>query len=208
MDYSEQTKNIYNNIADEFDNSRCRIWTCVKKFLDEFEPFSTLLDVGCGNGKNMLYRNDLIFKGIDFSHKLVSICKNKNLDVIEASMCNIPFEDNLFDGSIVIASYHHLSNDIERKQSLDEIYRTLKIGSKTLIVTWAIEQPLESKFHFTKSDEIVKWKSVNNPHIVYNRYYHIYAEKELSNEIIRLKPEFKIIYEYLEKGNWVICLQK
>jgi ubiquinone/menaquinone biosynthesis C-methylase UbiE len=49
----------------------------------------------------MLYRTDLIIKGIDFSHKLISICKNKNLDVIEASMTNIPFEDNIFDGAIV-----------------------------------------------------------------------------------------------------------
>jgi SAM-dependent methyltransferase len=208
MDYSKQTKHIYNEIANEFDNSRYRVWPCVKKFLDIFEPSNIILDIGCGNGKNMLYRNDLIIKGIDFSDKLVSICKNKGLDVVEASMTSIPFEDNTFDGGIVIASYHHLSNDIERKQALDEIYRILKIGSSILIVVWAIEQPAESKFHFTKSDEIVKWKSVHDSTIVYDRYYHIYAKDELREEISRLKPEFKIIDEYIEKGNWVISLKK
>jgi len=208
MDYSEQTKYIYNEIANEFDNSRYRVWPCVKKFLDTCKSSNTILDIGCGNGKNMLYRNDLILKGIDFSHKLVSICKNKGLDVIEASMTNIPFEDNTFDGAIAIASYHHLSNDIERKQALYEIYRILKINASILIVVWAIEQPADSKFNFTKSNEIVIWKSVNDSNIVYNRYYHIYAEKELAEEISRLKPEFNIIYEYLEKGNWIICLRK
>ena len=98
MEISEQTKEIYNEISSRFDISRVRIWPCVKKFLDSFDKDSLLLDVGCGNGKNMLYRNDLNFKGIDYSIKLVEICKNKNLDVIEASMTNIPFENNIFDG--------------------------------------------------------------------------------------------------------------
>ena len=207
MEYSVQTKEIYNNIAKRFDTSRVRIWPCVKKFLDTFPSSSLLLDVGCGNGKNMLYRSDLIFYGIDFSIKLVEICKNKNLNVNEASMTNIPFDNNYFDGIIVIASYHHLSNDIERKQTLDEIYRVIKPGGRILMVVWAMEQPEDSKFHFTKTDELVSWYSVESK-ITYNRYYHIYSKGELVEEIKRLKPEFFIEYEYLEKGNWVVSLKK
>ena len=207
MEISEQTKEIYNEISTRFDISRFRIWPCVKKFLDTFLPSSTLLDVGCGNGKNMLYRTVLYFKGIDFSIKLVEICKNKNLDVIESSMVNIPFNDNIFDGIIVVASYHHLSNDIERKQTLDEIYRVVKFGGKVLIVVWAMEQPSDSKFNFNKSEEMVKWNSVSNNKTFY-RYYHIYSKGELVQEINKLKPEFLIEYEYLEKGNWIVCLKK
>jgi len=208
MDYSEQTKYIYNEIASEFSNTRHRVWPCVKKFLNDFDSSSRILDIGCGNGKNMLYRNDIIFNGIDFSHKLVRICIDKGLNVQEASMTSIPFESNQFDGAIVIASYHHLSNDTERKQALDEIYRILKLNALALIVVWAIEQPLDSKFIFTKKDEIVKWKSINPPYNIYERYYHIYAKNELKEEILRLKPEFTIIDEYLEKGNWVLTCKK
>ena len=207
MEYSEQIKEIYNEIANRFDISRVRIWPCVKKFLDTFKQNDLLLDVGCGNGKNMLYRNDLKFKGLDFSSKLIEICKNKNLDVIESSMTNIPLNDNYFDGIIVIASYHHLSNDYERTQTLNELYRVLKNGGKVLIVVWAMEQPDESTFHFTKTDEFVKWYSKENDKTYY-RYYHIYKNGELEEEINRLKPEFKTEYIYLEKGNWVICLEK
>jgi len=207
MNYSEHNKEIYNEIANRFDVSRVRIWPCVKKFLDSFDKDSLLLDVGCGNGKNMLYRNDLNFKGIDYSIKLVEICKNKNLDVIESSMTNIPFESNIFDGIIVIASYHLLSTDEERKQTLDELYRVVKNDGRILIVVWAIEQPDDSTFHFTKSDELVKWYSKENDKTFY-RYYHIYAEGELQKEITKLKPEFNIEYIYLEKGNWVISLRK
>ena len=207
MEISDKTKEIYNEISSRFDITRVRIWTCVKKFLDTFLQSSTLLDVGCGNGKNMLYRTDLIFKGIDFSIKLVEICKNKNLDVIESSMTSIPFSDNLFDGIIVVASYHHLSNDSERKKTLDELYRVVKPGGQVLIVVWAMEQPNDSKFHFSKSEEMVKWYSVSNNKTFY-RYYHIYSKGELVQEINKLKPEFLIEYEYLEKGNWVVCLKK
>ena len=207
MEYSQQTKEIYNEIEDTFNTSRIRIWTCVKKFLDNFQSTSILLDVGCGNGKNMLYRPDLNFKGIDFSNKLVEICKNKNLDVIEASMTQIPYEENYFDGLIAVASYHHLSNDDERKQTLDEMYRVIKVSGSALIVVWAMEQPDDSNFHFTKSEELVKWNYVDKNKIFY-RYYHIYSKGELGLEIKRLKPEFIIEYEYWEKGNWIICLRK
>jgi ubiquinone/menaquinone biosynthesis C-methylase UbiE len=207
MKISEQTKEIYNEISSRFDISRVRIWPCVKKFLDTFTQSSTLLDVGCGNGKNMLYRTDLNFKGIDFSIKLVEICRNKNLDVIESDMTSILFCDNIFDGIIVIASYHHLSNDIERKSTLDELYRVVKPGGQVLIVVWAMEQPDDSKFNFTKSEEMVKWYSVSN-NKTFHRYYHIYSKGELVQEINKLKPEFLIEYEYLEKGNWVVCLRK
>lgn len=205
MEYNHQTKEIYNEIADSFNTSRYSVWPCVKKFLDIFPSSSLLLDVGCGNGKNMLYRTDLNFKGIDFSIKLVEICKNKNLDVVESSMTQIPYPSNLFDGILTIASYHHLSNDLERRQTLDELYRVVKTGGTVLIVVWAMEQPDDSKFNFTKSDELVKWKL--NDKILY-RYYHIYSKGELVHEIKRLKPEFLIEYEYLEKGNWVVCLKK
>jgi ubiquinone/menaquinone biosynthesis C-methylase UbiE len=207
MEYSQQTKEIYNEIAEYFNITRYTVWPCVKKFLNNFQPSSKLLDVGCGNGKNMLYRTDLNFKGIDFSIKLVEICKNKNLDVIESSMTQIPYQSEYFDGIITIASYHHLSNDLERRQTLDELYRVVKTGGTVLIVVWAMEQPDDSKFHFTKSDELVKWESVKNKKTFY-RYYHIYSKGDLVKEIKRLKPEFLIEYEYLEKGNWVVCLKK
>lgn len=207
MQYNEQIKHFYNEVADYFNVSRVRIWTCVKIFLDSFQSNSLLLDVGCGNGKNMLYRKDLFFKGIDFSIKLVEICKNKNLDVQESTMTKIPFNNNTFDGIIMIASYHHLSTDLERKETLNEIYRILKKGGRVLIVVWAMEQQKDSKFNFTKSEELVSWNSIKNNKIYY-RYYHIYSKDELVKEINKLKPEFILEYEYLEKGNWIVCLKK
>ena len=134
------TKEIYNLIADEFDLYRVKVWPCVGTFLRKCNSSDLLLDIGCGNGKNIIGNMHLNFKGLDFSEKLVSICQSKNLDVVEASMTSMPYEDNMFDGFIAVASYHHLSNDNDRMKTLNEMYRVLKPGGRGLIVVWASEQ--------------------------------------------------------------------
>ena len=200
------TKEIYNMIADEFDIYRVKVWPCVSEFLKNFNSNSMILDIGCGNGKNIVGNPHLNFKGIDFSEKLVSICQSKNLDVLLASMTSIPYKDNMFDGFIAVASYHHLDNDDERKNTLNEMYRILKPKGIGLIVVWAMEQGNKSKFKFTKRDEMVSWKARNGDE--YMRYYHIYSKNDLVDEINNLEPRFKIIEEGWQAGNWYVVIQK
>jgi ubiquinone/menaquinone biosynthesis C-methylase UbiE len=175
----------------------------------EIEKGSFVADIGCGNGKYMNYRNDINMKGIDISIKLVEICQMKGFDVIKASMIDIPFDNNTFDGIICIASYHHLNNDDDRKKTLDEIYRILKPGGIAFIEVWGIVQTLPNKNaeNFTKNANLVKWTSVKTGQIFY-RYYNIYSEGELNNEITKLKPEFNIIDSDYEKGNYYIKIMK
>ena len=201
-----QTKEIYNSIANEFDLYRVKVWPCVKKFLDNFNNTHLILDIGCGNGKNIIGNSHLNIIGIDFSEKMVEICKNKNLNVICSSMTSIPYNDNKFENFIAVASYHHLDNDIDRMMALNEMYRILKKNGTGLITTWAMEQGVRSKFKFTKSDETVLWKSPTG--VVYNRYYHIYKAGELTDEINRLEPRFSIIEEGWEKGNYYVVVKK
>ena len=201
---------FYNTIADEFDKTRVRLWTCVKNYLDTFEKNSYILDIGAGNGRYMTYRDDLIMKGIDISIELVKICKNKNLDVIHGNMTNLPFENNTFDGLMSIASFHHLDNEEDRKKTLDEMHRVLKVGGKCFIEVWAKEQndnANKNTLEFKKNDNFGQWKSIKTNEIYY-RYYNIYSNNELMEEIIRLKPEFKINTFGYEKGNYYIILEK
>ena len=210
------TKEIYNNIADEFDLYRVKVWPCVARFLNQFNNDDIVLDIGCGNGKNMLNRMNM--KGIDLSNRLVEICKNKNLDVVEASMTSIPFDNDMFDAFIAVASYHHLNNDNDRMKTLNEMYRILKKRGRGLIVVWAREQTDKNKSRPSRIfngprgnnmygyDENVLWKSMNN--INYNRYYHVYAKDDLMNEINSLEPRFKINNIIFEKGNWAVEVVK
>ena len=196
---------IYNKIAKDFDRTRYKVWNRVATFLDSLEPNTRVLEVGCGNGKNMLYRNDLQMSGIDISDEQVSICKEKGLDVEKSNMTKLSFSNSEFDSIICIATYHHLDNDEERAQALKEIYRVLKKSGRVMICVWAMEQPSNTKHRFTKSDELVSWKIDNE---TYYRYYHIYKEKELEEEIRSLCPEFTTESVFYHCGNWYIVLSK
>ena len=196
-------KTVYNNIARDFSRTRFKVWPSVGTFLDSFPNNSSILDIGCGNGKNMLYRNDLNLTGIDISTELLKICKDKDLNVVESSMTDIPLKSQSYDGIIAIASYHHLTNDDDRKKALDEMYRLLKDKGTALITVWAMEQGPGSRNVFTKADEMVKWTDKYTG-VVYERYYHIYSKGDLVREINRLKPEFKIISEKYDTSNWYV----
>jgi ubiquinone/menaquinone biosynthesis C-methylase UbiE len=202
---------FYNLMADEFDKTRVRLWGCVKTYLDSFKSNSFILDVGCGNGKYMSYRSDLIIKGVDISIELVKICRNKGFDVCQGNMTNLyQFDDNTFDGLLAVASYHHLDNEEDRKKALEEMYRVLKIGGRCFIEVWAKEQTTNDNKHtsqFTNNNNLVKWTSSKTGEVYY-RYYNIYSNNELLEEVIKLKPEFKVIEYGFEKGNYYIILEK
>ena len=51
---------VYNQIAHNFSDTRHTPWPRVVAFLRTFSPGAFVLDVGCGNGKYMNTRNDLV----------------------------------------------------------------------------------------------------------------------------------------------------
>jgi SAM-dependent methyltransferase len=84
---------FYDIHAADFSKSRFRIWPLVKQFLDSLPPNSKVLDIGCGNGKNMKYRNDLQMYGIEYSQALTDICIKDGLNVIQGDALTLPFEN-------------------------------------------------------------------------------------------------------------------
>lgn len=56
----EHVHKVYNEIAHTFSDSRYRPWPHVAEFLRQFSSGSFVLDIGCGNGKYLNVRNDLI----------------------------------------------------------------------------------------------------------------------------------------------------
>ena len=143
-----------------------------------------ILEVGCGNCRNLLHfsYNDFNCYGVDFSKEMLSMaeqyCKKHDLQVKlkHGFATALPFKDSSFDYVLSISMLQHLSGE-ERLNALREIRRVLKRNGKALVTVW---NKLQGRFFFKKSDTYVPWHVKNKK---YQRYYHIFTPWELESSI-------------------------
>ena len=196
-------KDVYENIADRFNNTRTYTWSWIDEFLNNIKHNSTIYDLGCGNGRNMM-NNNLNFIGVDNCKNFIRICKQKNLNVIESNIINIPLKSNSADAIICIAVLHQLSNDENRIQALTEMKRLVKTGGKILLSVWSINQPKKTRRTFNNyGNNIVLW---NNNGKIYERYYYIFKLDELKN-LFKKAGLIMTNYKY-DCGNEIFTLMK
>lgn len=203
----EINRATYEQIADEFSSTRAYIWKCVKQFLDKSPPNATMLEIGCGNGKNMEYarQRQLQIVGIDLSQRFVEICTNKQLDVRKADATNLPFPNSRFAYVMCIAMFHHLLSDDDRNKSFREILRILKPGGKGILTCWAVEQPKDSNVKFQPGINEVPWKGRKQVNRM--RYYYAYTEQMFRSYFDSFQ-EIGIDEIYNEQGNWILLFTK
>ena len=67
---------FYKEAAEDFSRTRTVIWPGVMNFLNDIDTNSSILDAGCGNGKNMM-KTSHIFTGLDMCEELLNIVKTK-----------------------------------------------------------------------------------------------------------------------------------
>uniref|UniRef100_A0A131YZB9 Methyltransferase n=1 Tax=Rhipicephalus appendiculatus TaxID=34631 RepID=A0A131YZB9_RHIAP len=137
---TEHVYKVYENIAEQFSDTRYKQWPKVADFLDSLEQGSLLLDAGCGNGKYLTHHGKLIKLGFDRSQRLCDICRHRGLEVLQADTLQMPFREGVFDACISIAVLHHLSTVERRQAAVHEILRVLRHGGRALIYVWALEQ--------------------------------------------------------------------
>jgi len=200
----------YNVIFDGFDKTRVMIWKCVKDFVNDIgeNKNAKILDMGCGNGKNMQYFLDNGFTnimGCDASEQFVSLCQQKSLDVIHGNLLNIPFPDCSFDYVICIAVLHHLSTDQHRIDGINKLLRITKPSGKILITVASHEFPFYKNLG-GEQDCMVPWKNCKDQSIISNRYYHLFKKDEL--ESMCNNGNIEHIESIFELFNWVVTITK
>jgi SAM-dependent methyltransferase len=188
-------KMIYETIAESFSDKRYTNWDWIDNFIKNIPYNSNILDIGCGNGRNMKY-NNYNFYGVDNCPKFIEMAKLISSNVYLSDMTQLPFEDNYFDAIISIASFHHLSTIERRLKCLEEIYRVLKPGGEILLSIWSINQShnkkLDNKFKY--GDNIVPFKD-NKGNNIGNRYYYIFQINEIYNILTK--------YFIIDCHNWI-----
>ena len=165
-DKIESIKNTYDTIGKEFSASRQYIWPDLKPFLAKIKPNSSILDVGCGNGRLLLgLPKDIKYTGLDISKSLLDEAQRAHPEhkFIETDITkeviwkHLPQYDYIFS----IAVFHHLPTEKDQLFVLDQIKKHLKPKGKVLITVWNLWQPKYLKFHFDLKTKL------QNPHFVY-----------------------------------------
>ena len=204
---NQTNKDTYEEIAEQFSETRAYVWQCVKDFTNLIIDNSNILEIGCGNGKNMEYilkTNSVNLIGIDTCKKFVSMCQEKKLNVILGDALKLHFEDSKFDYVLCIAMFHHLLTEEEQDISFKEMLRVMKTGAIGILTCWATEQPFESKFKFHEGVNIVLWKGKEKTK---TRYYYVYSEEMFLHFFMKYE-QITIIKIYNEVGNWILLFKK
>jgi len=204
--------NTYEIISTEFAETRAYVWQCVKDFTKLILENNHVLEIGCGNGKNIKYilnNTDCKMVGTDTCQNFVDMCQSQNLNVYNNNILNLYFDDSSFDNLICIAVFHHLLKEEDQIKAMNQILRVMKNRAIGMITCWATEQPDQNqlkKFKFTEGINIVPWKGRKD--LNKTRYYYVYSEKMFRDFFNNFNMRIEIIKIYNEVGNWIILFNK
>ncbi|MBT7705930.1 class I SAM-dependent methyltransferase [archaeon] len=186
-----QQEAVWDSIAAEWNEYRKKEFPVVKNFLKD--KTGTILDLGCGSGRNMSNIKDVEWHGVDFSSSMLAHAKENAKDFTIAPQFShsksskLSFKDNSFDSVICYAVLHCVENKEERKKTIDEIYRVLKSGGQALISVWS----RKSKVLKNKEKEChIAWRPKDEED-KRSRYTYIFDLEELEN--LLKESGFKIV---------------
>lgn len=203
----EHVNQVYDEIAKHFAHTRNRPWPEVQKFVSELPPYSLVLDLGCGNGRNLRACQNIIDMGTDLSLPLCKIAIKRKRPIFCSSALNIPIRDCTFDSVICIAVIHHFASPERRVQCLKEISRILKIGGTCFITAWATEQHNRS---YDDPDQLVPWtvdRRFGESGKKIDRFYHLFVKGEFA-ELAKDVKSLVLVSEEYENDNWMCVFKK
>jgi len=207
-------KEIWDNISRKWCDYRNHSVPEVVEFLKDKK--GKILDLGCGSGRNFV-KADFETYGVDFSRKMIELAekyaKKEKLKakLFKKNAWEMDFPDNYFDSAVFIATLHCIPDEKHREESLKQLARVLKPGSRALITVWDKEQ---DRFKDMEKEILLPWGTdENGKRVEYMRYYYLYDKEEI---LALLKKYFKIIKIYskdvegsrFKKKNLIIEVEK
>jgi ubiquinone/menaquinone biosynthesis C-methylase UbiE len=166
-DLKRAVMDAYAKIAEDYDRFRKKPFKEVELFL--LKSRNLVLDIGTGNGRNLLVCPDGFRKavGLDLCRSMLDIAR-RNLsehgllgrtDLIVADAAYLPFVNDAFEACINTAVLHHVSNS-EFEKAVNEAVRVLKNGGELLCSVWDRKE-IENRASGKEGEcYIVKWGDV------------------------------------------------
>jgi ubiquinone/menaquinone biosynthesis C-methylase UbiE len=188
-EFEKTTINSYDQTVDEYIKNVDDLHPVKesKKFLSYLGKNKSILDIGCGPGRDAKIFANKGFEavGIDLSKKMIeaAISRVKNAKFKIMDIRKLEFEDNNFDGAWASASFLHIpKKDILK--GLQEVHRVLKDKGIFYI---SVKQ---GKGEILKPDE--RYNDTQ-------KFWSFFQKDEIENELV--KAGFEIIESYVEEQN-------
>lgn len=120
-----------------------------------YKPGQTILDAGCGSGRNLkwFYKNDFNIYGIDIDAQRIALAKEQYPKASESfiigELDNLPYEEHSFDHILCSAVLHFAQSETHFNKMIAELFRVLN-PSGTLLIRVASDIGLNDKKPFVK----------------------------------------------------------
>jgi len=206
----------YEQIAASFSVTRQGNWEESSYICDIIPEHSSVLDLGCGNGR--LYQNlkdkNVQYLGLDLNQTLLGHARNQYPDA-DFKLLDFSRElsklDQKFDFIVSVAALHHLPGRARRLKVFREIRQLLKPNGQLFCTVWNLHQPPYHKYLYLSrllnwgrygwNDTFVPWRATR-PTVW--RYYHAFSQQELRQ--LLLQSGFKQISfpTNLQGRNWTV----
>ena len=141
--YKELSKKEFTRAAGKYESKNAGIYEMCKydypQILEEIEkePFTDLLDAGCGPAPMLSLLSekypDRHYTGIDLTEAMIDAAKKKNLpntEFVVGDCEKLPFADNSFDVIICSMSAHHYP---EIQNFYSSVFRVLRPGGRLIL---------------------------------------------------------------------------
>ncbi len=199
-----RTRDLYDEIAVDFDRTRGKEpWKPLVEFMDfdavkdavlEAKGAATILDLGCGNGRNIALFFTTFSRacciGLDLSLPLLFVARNalpsqSRAHLVQASMTHLPFRKSAFDMVGSVAALHHSPSKKSMAGTVEQVARVLEERGLFLFSVW---WKWQSRFRARVIKNLltlqrrpglvhVPWTSANDGS-VHDREYYLLSRKE------------------------------
>lgn len=216
----------YQAIAGEFSQTRHkRLWPTLAGLAARVPAGSSVLDVGCGNGRlRQAWQGQAVhYVGVEQSQRLLDLAQREEryrLDGQAFYLGNILELGRLglapFDFVFCVAVLHHLPGQALREQGLTQLASQVKAGGYLVLSVWALwQQPkyrqlllrsiwdkLRGRHRLDFGDLLFGWGGPAGS----QRYYHAFTRRELKALAKRSGLNFESIIN--DGHSWYLVLRR
>jgi tRNA (uracil-5-)-methyltransferase TRM9 len=181
------TADFYRFHAASFDESRKGAWHSWEAVLADIQPFRTILDVGCGNGRFVAFLNNHIdnfmYTGIDAETSFIDLAQSRYPSHTFRPGHLTDFEGT-FDAIVSFGVFHHVPGFEQRVELLRRLSLALNDNGRVALSLWQPEllENFDKKISsrpllgLEKGDYLLGWNG-NFDHV---RYCHHFDDREIA----------------------------